>query len=122
MNYKERKANEEFFHNAFSKIKIGGFYLWESEGHIFYKTECPPNSSQKWTMNSSPEAIDHMATHVRPSFMKHFKTHEQALRDADAAKQAKQNAYEELINNPFFNDFPEDLKEKIYGIGADLNN
>lgn len=87
MNWKERKANEEYFHNAFNNLKMEGFYMWQSTGYIFYKTKCPEGDSQKWTMNSSPDAIEHMATHVRPSFMKHFKTHEQALRDADSAKQ-----------------------------------
>jgi len=33
----QKMINETFFRNVWGMINIGGFWMWQSEGHIYYK-------------------------------------------------------------------------------------
>ena len=72
--WNERKNNEKYFHKTFNSLNMGGFYMWQSQQHIYTKVDSNErNGKRKWVMECDQNAYDDMATHVRPFFMDYFR-------------------------------------------------
>ena len=70
MNNTKRFKNEQYFHQSFNMINVGGIYLWSDTGHIYTKVDTGDLQGRKWVMECDQKAYNDLKALVRPPFMK----------------------------------------------------